>query len=140
MNTLRLIFVSTLNTYSLISTPEAEKIYIRAGYLFFITKYTAFSIAISRENPQIFRLRRGNPLFLAGKNFSIFRLAGKNPEKTPPHPGGGYQGCFGKRSKFPIRSMVSTYYFPVRRMPPPTKACCGTHGAQIVTKTCARRY
>ena len=115
MNTLRLIFVSTLNTYSLISTPEAEKFYIRAGYPFFITKYTAFSIAISRENPQIFRLRRGNPLSLMGKKFSIFRLAGKNSEKTPP-PQGGYQGCFGKRSKFPIRSMVSTYFFPVRRM------------------------
>ena len=88
MNTLRQIFVSTLNTYSLISTPEAEKIYIRAGYPFFITKYTAFSIAISRENPQIFRLRRGNPLSLTGKIISIFRLAEKNSEKTPPPQGG----------------------------------------------------
>ena len=53
------------------------KKFIRAGYLFFITKYTAFSIAISRENPQIFRLRRGNPLSLAGKFPPHFSACGK---------------------------------------------------------------
>ena len=83
MNTLRLIFVSTLNTYSLISTPEAEKI-ISAGYPFFITKYTAFSIAISRENPQIFRLRRGNPLSLTGKNYLHFSAGGSGLKGKVP--------------------------------------------------------
>ena len=101
MNTLRLIFESTLNTYSLISTPEAEKIYIRAGYPFFITKYTAFSIAISRENPQIFRLRRENPLFLAGKKISIFRLAGKILKRPPPTPGGGIKAALVRGQTFP---------------------------------------
>ena len=93
MNTLRQIFVSTLNTYSLISTPEAEKIYIRAGYPFFITKYTAFSIAISRENPQIFRLRRGNPLSLTGKTILDFSACGKKFREDPPHPRGGIKAA-----------------------------------------------
>ena len=64
------------------------KNYIRAGYPFFITKYTAFSIAISRENPQIFRLRRGNPLSLTGKNYLHFSACGKKCREDPPTPGG----------------------------------------------------
>ena len=102
-----------------------------------------------RENFTVFdhlkHRKRSRRMYENSENFNSlwenifldFELMGKVFANHPPTPG-GVSRSFGRKSKISHKPIVSTYYFPIRRMSKPTNRQTDRHRewtAEIPTTT-----